>query len=217
MKLLLDFLPLILFFGTFKYAESHAAWAATFASEHFGFMVSGGKVGVDEAPVLLATLVVMAATLLQALIIKLRGKKIDLMLWISLGLVVTLGGATIWFHNDTFIKWKPSGLYWAMALVFWASAAFFGKNLIRSMLGAELQLPDRVWQRLNRAWVLFFGAMGVLNLVVAYNFSTSTWASFKVFGVTGLILLFTVAQGLYLSRHLPAADAEAGGDQAAER
>ena len=209
MKIFLDFLPLILFFATFKYAESSKDWAAAFASEHFGFMVSGGVVGSAEAPVLLATLVVMLATLTQAMVLKLRGKKIDLMLWISLALVVVLGGATVWFHNETFIKWKPTGLYWAMALVFWASRAFFDKNLIQSMLGAELKLPAIAWLQLNRAWVLFFAAMGLLNLYVAFNYSTSTWANFKVFGATGLILLFTLAQGLYMSRHMPNNDAAA--------
>lgn len=213
MKLLLDFLPLIFFFATFKYADAHQDWAAAFATEHFAFMVSGGKVGPEEAPVLLATLVVMVATLAQALITKLRGKKIDLMLWISLALVVVLGGATVWFHNENFIKWKPTGLYWAMALVFWVSNTFMGKNLIRGMLGAELKLPDLVWLRLNHAWVLFFAAMGVLNLYVAYNFSRSTWVDFKAFGVTGLILLFTLAQGLYLSRHLSDPEEAKSGDK----
>ncbi len=208
MKLLLDFLPLILFFGTYKYAETHAAWAAAFATEHFGFLVSGGKVGVDEGPVMLATLVVIAATLLQVLVVKLQGRKVDLMLWVSLVLVVTLGGATVWFHSKTFIMWKPTGLYWGMALVFWGSATFFGKNLIQSMLGAELELPAKVWSQLNRAWVLFFGAMGVLNLYVAYNFSESTWVSFKAWGATGLLLVFTLAQGMYLSRHLPPQDSK---------
>lgn len=203
MKFLLDFLPLILFFIVFKGAEGHADAAAAFATDHFGFLVSGGVVGAQEAPVLLATLVVMFATLAQAAILKLRGKKIDLMLWISLVLVVTLGAATVWFHNDTFIKWKPTGLHWAMALTLWISQAWFGKNLIQSMLGAELTLPDAVWLKLNRAWVLFFAVMGVLNLYVAYHFSTSAWANFKVFGVTGLIVLFTLGQGLYLSKHLP--------------
>lgn len=212
MKILLDFLPLLLFFATFKYGDANKDWAALFATEHFGFMVSGGKVGTEEAPVLLATLVVMIATLLQALITKLRGKKIDLMLWISLGLVVVLGGATVWFHNATFIKWKPSGLYWGMALVFWVSQALFGKNLIKQMLGAELELPGLVWQHLNRAWVLFFSALGVLNLYVAYSFSTAIWADFKLFGVTGLIVLFTLGQGLYLSRHLPETEPEAKSD-----
>lgn len=203
MKLLLDFLPLILFFVVFKGAEGHAEAAAAFSTEHFGFLVSGGTVGAQEAPVLLATLVVMVATLAQAALLKLRGKKIDLMLWISLVLVVVLGGATVWFHNETFIKWKPTGLHWAMALTLWISQAAFGKNLIKAMLGSELQLPDAIWLRLNRAWVLFFAVMGVVNLYVAYNFSTSAWANFKVFGVTGLIVLFTLGQGLYLGKHLP--------------
>jgi len=203
MKLLLDFLPLILFFVAFKGAEGHPDAAAAFATEHFGFLVQGGIVGPQEAPVLLATVVVMIATLAQAAILKLRGKKIDLMLWISLALVVVLGGATVWFHNETFIKWKPTGLHWAMALTLWISQAWFGKNLIQAMLGAELRLPDAVWLRLNRAWVLFFAAMGVANLYVAYHFTTSAWANFKVFGVTGLIVLFTLAQGLYLGKHLP--------------
>ena len=203
MKLLLDFLPLVLFFAVFKFADGSPEAAAAFASQHLGFLVSGGVVGAKEAPVLLVTLVMMVATLAQAAIQKLRGQKIDLMLWISLGLVVVLGGATIWFHNETFIKWKPSVLYWAMGLSFWVSQALFGKNLLKRMLGAELQLDDAIWARLNLAWVLFFTALGLLNLYVAYSFSTSAWANFKVFGVTGLILVFTLAQGLYLSRHLP--------------
>jgi intracellular septation protein len=203
MKLLLDFLPLILFFVAFKGAEGNPDAAAAFATQHFGFLVQGGVVGPKEAPVLLATVVVMIATLAQAALLKLRGKKIDLMLWISLGLVVILGGATVWFHNETFIKWKPTGVHWAMALTLWISQAWFRKNLIQAMLGAELRLPDAIWLRLNRAWVLFFAAMGIANLYVAYNFSTSAWANFKVFGTTGLILLFTLGQGLYMSKHLP--------------
>jgi intracellular septation protein len=208
MKLLFDFLPLILFFGTYKYAEGHAAWAAAFATEHFGFMVSGGKVGVDEGPVMLATLVVMVATLTQVAVLKLRGKKVDLMLWISLALVATLGAATVWFHNKTFIMWKPTGLYWAMALTFWAARQFFGKNIIQTMLGAELELPAAAWVVLNRAWIVFFGLLGVLNLYVAYNFTESTWVGFKAYGTTGLIVVFTLAQGFYLSRFMPEADSE---------
>lgn len=213
MKLLLDFLPLLLFFGTFKFAEAHKEWAAAFCSNNLGFLVSGGVVGVEEAPVLLATLVVIAATLVQVAVLKLRGKKIDLMLWITLALVVVLGGATVWFHNATFIKWKPSAAFWAMGLALWVSQAIFKKNLLQSMIGGELQLPPTVWQRLNFAWVAFFGLMGLLNLYVAYSYSTSTWATFKVFGVYGLMIAFTVAQVIYLSRHLkdapesaPAAD-----------
>jgi intracellular septation protein len=202
MKLLLDFLPILLFFATFRYAEAHKEWAAEFASNNFGFVVAGGMVGVKEAPVMLATVVVIVATLAQVMFLKLRGKKVDLMLWVSLVLVVVLGGATIWFHSETFIKWKPSVLYWAMGLSFWISQAFFGKNLLRVLLGEQLELPDSVWHRLSFAWVGFFGMMGLLNLWVAYSFDTATWVNFKLFGGMGLMLAFTIAQGLYLSRYI---------------
>ena len=202
MKLLFDFLPVILFFGTFKYAEGQSDHAAAFATQHLGFLVSGGVVGPEEAPVLLATLVVILATLLQVATQVVRGRKVDMMLWVTFGLVVVLGGATIWFHNPTFIKWKPSVLYWVMALAFWISQAVFRKNLLQALIGEQLELPAPVWQRLNVAWVAFFALMGVLNLYVAYTYSTATWASFKAFGATGLMLLFMVAQGFYLSRHL---------------
>jgi intracellular septation protein len=125
------------------------------------------------------------------------------MLWISLGLVVVLGGLTVWLHSETFIKWKPTGLYWAMGLSFLVSKFMFGRNLLKTMLGEQLQLPEPVWARLSLAWVAFFAAMGVINLWVAYNFSTDTWVNFKLFGGIGLMLLFTLAQGLYIGRHLP--------------
>ncbi len=202
MKILLDFLPIILFFGMFKYAEANKAWAAAFASQHLGFIVAGGVVGPEEAPVLLATVVVIGATLAQVTWLKLAGRKVDLMLWISLALVVVLGGLTVWFHSETFIKWKPSVLYWTMGSALWVSQAVFGKNLLRTLLGQQIQLPSAIWHRLNFAWIAFFAAMGLLNLWVAYSFTTSTWVNFKLFGGLGLMLAFTVAQGLYLSRYL---------------
>lgn len=203
MKLLFDFLPILLFFGSFKYADSHKDWAATFATEHLGGLVSGGMVGPAEAPVLLATVVVIAATLAQVGWLKARGRKVDLMLWISLGLVVVLGGATLWFHSETFIKWKPTLLYWAMAAALALGPLLTGKNLLRLLLGEQLELPPAVWRRLTVAWVAFFALMGGLNLWVAFNFATDIWVNFKLFGGIGLMLAFAVAQGLYLSRYLP--------------
>jgi intracellular septation protein len=210
MKLLLDFLPIILFFATFKVTEGRKDWAAQFASDHLGFIVNGGVVGPNEAPVLLATVVVILATLAQVAFLMLRGKKVDTMLWVSLGLVTVLGGATIWFHNETFIKWKPSVLYWVMGLTFWLSQLLFRKNLLRALIGDQLQLPAGIWQRLNFAWVAFFAFMGLANIYVAYSFSTDTWVNFKLFGGIGLMLLFTVAQGFYISRHVAPDAAEAG-------
>jgi len=213
MKLLLDFLPILLFFGAFKYAEGHKDWAAAFATEHLGFMVAGGQVGPSEAPVLLATVVVVLATLAQVVWLKARGKKVDMMLWISLALVTVLGGLTVWLHSETFIKWKPTGLYWAMGLSFLVSQFVLGRNLLKLMLGEQLQLPEAIWARLSLAWVAFFAAMGVLNLWVAFNFSTDAWVNFKLFGGIGLMLLFTVCQGLYISKHLPEEDTATAKDK----
>jgi intracellular septation protein len=213
MKLLFDFLPIILFFAAFKYADAHKAWAASFASSHLGFVVAGGQVGPEEAPVLLATVVVIVATLAQALWLKARGRKIDTMLWVSLVLVVVLGGLTIYFHSETFIKWKPSVLYWAMGLSFWLGPLLFGKNLLRVLMGEQLDLPPKVWHRLNFAWIAFFGVMGFLNIWVAYTFSTGAWVNFKLFGSLGLMLVFTVAQGLYLQRYMKDEPAQAESSQ----
>lgn len=202
MKLLFDFLPIILFFVAFKFADANKAAAAAFATSHFGFMVSGGIVGPGEAPVLLATVVVVIATLAQVAWLLARGKKIDMILWVSLALVVVMGGLTIWLHSETFIKWKPTLLYWVMAgalLVAWLG---WRKNLIRTLLGEQLTLPEPVWQRLNIAWTAFFALMGALNLWVAYRFETPTWVNFKLFGIMGLLLVFALGQGLYLSRYI---------------
>ena len=208
MKLLFDFLPILLFFGTFKYAEGQKEWAADFATQHLGFLVSGGVVGSGEAPVLLATVVVILATFAQVAFLLARGKKIDMMLWVSLALVTVMGGATIWFHSETFIKWKPTALYWFMAGALMISQTVFRKNLLQVLLGGQLELPAQVWRRLGLAWVAFFGFMGVLNLYVAFNFETATWVNFKLFGGLGLMLLFFLAQGLYLSRHMAPEAAE---------
>lgn len=206
MKFLFDLLPIVLFFAAFKLAAGQPDAAAAFASEHFGFLVSGGAVGPNEAPVLLATLVVIVATFAQIGWLLARGKKIDTMLWVSLGLVTVLGGATVWFHNDTFIKWKPSVLYWVMGTAFWLSQAVFGKNLLQTLMGEQLQLPAAVWRNLNFMWIAFFAFMGLANLYVAYSFPTDVWVDFKLFGGVGLMLLFTLAQGLYLSRHIKTED-----------
>ena len=204
MKIFFDFLPILLFFGMFKYADGHTEWAAATATDWLGFMVSGGVVGPKEAPVLLATVVVIVATLAQILWLTLRGKKIDTMLWVSLGLVTVLGGATIYFHSENFIKWKPTVLYWVMGGGLLLGQVLFRKNGIKAVMGAKMQLPDAVWTTLNLSWSVFFGLLGVLNLWIAFNFSTSTWVNFKLFGGMGLMLVFVLLQVAFLSKHMPA-------------
>ena len=202
MKILFDFLPIALFFGMFKYAEGHKDWAASTATEWLGFMVSGGVVGPAEAPVLLATVVVIAATLLQILWLKARGRKVDTMLWVSLGLVTALGGATIYFHSENFIKWKPTVLYWVMGGALLFGQLVLRKNGIKSLMGAQMALPDAVWRTVNFSWIAFFTLMGFLNLWVAFNFSTSTWVNFKLFGGLGLMLVFVLVQAAFLNKHI---------------
>ena len=202
MKLLFDFLPIALFFGMFKYADGHKDWAAATATDWLGFMVSGGVVGQAEAPVLLATVVVIVATLLQILWIKARGRKVDTMLWVSLGLVTVLGSATIYFHSENFIKWKPTVLYWVMGGSLLVGQLVFKKNGIKSLMGAQMTLPDTIWRTVNFSWVAFFAVMGFINLWVAFNFSTSTWVNFKLFGGMGLMLVFVLAQALLLNKHI---------------
>jgi intracellular septation protein len=205
MKIFLDLLPIFLFFASYKWGEGHKAEVAQWMSEHLGFMVSGGVVGPTEAPVLLATVVVMLGTLLQIAILKSLRQKIDKMLWAGLVIVVVLGGMTLWFHDETFIKWKPSVIYWLMATGFFVTEIWLGKKMLAQMMGGQVDAPDAVWRQLGWAWVTFFAGMGVLNIWVAYNFSTDTWVSFKMWGSLGLTLAFTVAQGLYLGKHMKTA------------
>jgi intracellular septation protein len=173
MKFLFDLFPVILFFIAFKLAD-----------------------------VYVATGVAIGATFLQIGLLAVLRRKIDTMLWVSLGIIVVFGGATLILHDETFIKWKPTVLYWAFAVALAGSALLLRKNLIRSMLGAQMRLPDPVWSKLNWSWVVFFMLMGAANLVIAFNFTTDQWVTYKLFGGTGLMLVFVIAQALFLARHM---------------
>lgn len=197
MKFLFDLLPVILFFAAYKLGGAHPEAAHALLS---GWL--GDGIAVTQAPILIATAVAIAATALQIALVWLRHRKVDTMLWVSLAIITVFGGATLFFHNPTFIKWKPTALYWLFGCVLLGSAALLHRNLIRNMLEAQIRLPDPVWGRLNLAWASFFIAMGLLNLYVAYNFSEETWVDFKLFGGIGLMLAFVLGQGFYLSRHL---------------
>lgn len=208
MKLLFDFLPLVFFFATYKLSESHKEKAIALANEYLGVLVRGGPITGLEAPILLATVVVIVTTLVLVAIMKLRGHKLDKLLWANVGIVTVLGLATVWFRNETFIKWKPSLIYWMMGSAFAFSERFTGKNLLHSLVGQDTDVPIEVWRRLGWAWGGFFGFMGLLNLYVAYRFSTDIWVDFKLFGSMGLMIVFIVGQGIYLSRHVKPQPAE---------
>ncbi len=198
MKLLFDLFPVILFFATFKYAEKSPELAAGWMGSLFGFVPDDAKM----APILLATVVVIVATVAQIIWVHIRHGKVDKMLWVSLVLVAVFGGLTLAFQNEAFIKWKPTILYWVFAGSMAFSAYVLKKNAIKAMLGEQLTLPEPVWARVNLSWIAFFLVMGALNLIIAFNFSTDTWVNFKLFGGMGLMLVFVLGQGMLLSKYV---------------
>lgn len=202
MKFLFDLLPVLLFFAMFKWGEGNRDQAQALAGEYLSNFVSGGVVTPEQAPILLATAVVIVATLIQIAIVLARGKKVDTMLWMSLAIIGVFGGATIYFHNETFIKWKPTVLYWSFATGLLVSQFFMKKNIIRTIMKDQVKLPDNVWSQLGLAWAVFFVAMGVLNLFIAFNFSTATWVNFKLFGGMGLMIAFIIGQSVFLSKYM---------------
>jgi intracellular septation protein len=191
-----------LFFGVFKWAEGHTDAAQGFVSHYLSGLVSGGAVGPDQAPILLATAVAIIATLCQIGYLLTRRRKVDAMLWISLAIITVFGGATIYFHDATFIKWKPTVLYWCFAAALLISQFFMKKNLIRAMMEKQMILPEPLWAKLNLAWIAFFIGMGLLNLYVAFNYSTDQWVNFKLFGGMGLMFAFIVGQSLLLAKYI---------------
>jgi intracellular septation protein len=202
MKFLFDLFPVILFFSAFKVAEGRADAAASLAGSLLGAIGLSSAVAAAQAPILLATLAAIVGTIGQITWVMGRGRKVDGMLWVSLVLIVVFGGATLILRDENFIKWKPTVLYWVIALVLLGSTAFFGRNLIRKMMEEQMPLPEFLWGRLNAAWAGFFFVMGALNLVIAFNFPTPVWVNFKLFGGMGLMVLFVMAQTLMLSKHI---------------
>jgi intracellular septation protein len=176
MKFLFDLFPIILFFIAFKVAGIYVA-----------------------------TSVAIVATFAQIGWVWVRHRKVDGMLWASLAIVSVFGGATLLLHNEVFIKWKPTVLYWLFAIALLFSATVMKKNLIRTMLSAQISLPEALWARLNAAWAAFFVFMGFANLFVAFYYAkndTATWVNFKLFGSTGLMLAFVIGQSVFLSKHI---------------
>jgi intracellular septation protein len=158
-------------------------------------------VAIQVWDIFVATAVAIAATFVQVGWLAVRRKKIPPMLWASLAIIVVFGGLTLYLRDKTFILWKPTVLYWLFGAVL-AGGALLGRNLIRALLSEQMSLPDPVWRRLNWSWVAFFAFMGLLNLYVAYNYSEKIWASFKLFGGMGLMLVFIVAQSAFLAKYV---------------
>ena len=173
MKLLFDLFPVILFFVAFKIFN-----------------------------VYVATGTAIVATIAQIGWVKWRHGKVDTMLWVSFAIIAVFGGATLILHDETFIKFKPTILYWVFALILLGSNLLLKKNLMHTLLKEKMTLPTKVWNHVNLSWSLFFVLLGVVNLYVAFNFSTDAWVNFKLFGATGMMLVFVLLQAMALSKYV---------------
>ena len=189
MKFLYDLFPLLLFFAAFKLYDIYVA-----------------------------TAVAIVASVVQVAGFWLRHRRVETLHLVTLGVIAVFGGLTLWLHDDTFIKWKPSLVYWILAALVLGSQFIGKKKLMQRMLDGHVALPDAVWNRLNLGWGLFFVVLGALNVYVAFYYGldldeatrTAAWVNFKVFGLMGLTLLFVVVQAFYMARHMPAAKPDEG-------
>jgi intracellular septation protein len=171
MKFLFDLFPVILFFIAYKFSNIYTA-----------------------------TLVVIGATIFQLIYSKLVHKRVDKLLIFNAVLISILGGTTLWLHDANFIKWKPSILYWLLSGALLFFQFFKKKNLVKNLMGKQIQLTEKGWDQISITSAVFFGVLGALNLYIAFNFSESTWVNFKLFGITGLIMCYAVLIGILASR-----------------
>lgn len=170
MKLLVDFFPVVLFFAAFKFKG-----------------------------IFVATTVAIAASVVQIGWMMLHHRKVEPMMWLSLAIIAVFGGATLAFHNESFIKLKPTMLYGLFSVALIGGQLVFRKNAMKELLGKQVAQPEKSWSIINISWGLFFAALGCVNLYVAHHFSTDTWVNFKLFGIMGLLVFFSIVQGVVIS------------------
>lgn len=178
MKLLLDFFPIAIFFGVYHYTKD----------------------------MILATAVLIPATILQIAISWFKTRKIEKMHIVTLVLIIVMGGATVLLQDKAFIQWKPTVVNWLFAAAFIGSYVIGKKPLIQRMMESQIQLPSAQWNTLNAYWIIFFLAMGAINIAVFTFYSEEAWVNFKLFGMLGLTLVFIVIQGVWLAKHIKTDD-----------
>jgi len=173
MKLLFDFLPIVAFFIAYKF---------------FGIYIATGAA--------------IAISLLQVIGYWLKYRQVSTLQLISLVTILVFGGATLLLHDELIIKWKPTVLYWLLAMLFLGSQLFSDKTFVQHLMESNISLNRNEWITLNLSWVIFFALMGIINIYVAYHFSTDIWVDFKLFGLLGLTTIFIIGQAIYLAIHL---------------
>ncbi len=174
MKQVFEFFPVLLFFAAYKLYDIY-----------------------------IATMVMIVATLIQVAIDLILHRKVEAMRWITLGLVVVMGGATIYLHDEQYLKWKLSIIEWLFGLAFLGSQFIGEKPFVERMMSRSLTLPPVIWKRLNLLWAAFFTSVGFINLYVMNHYSTNDWVNFKTFGVPILMVVFIVLQMIFLYKYIP--------------
>ena len=182
MKLLLDFFPIAIFFGVYHYTKD----------------------------MILATAVLIPATIVQIAIAWFKTRKIEKMHIVTLVLIIVMGGATVLLQDKSFIQWKPTVVNWLFAAAFLGSYVIGKKPLIQRMMESQISLPGPQWNTLNALWIAFFTAMGAINIAVFTYYSEETWVNFKLFGMLGLTIVFIIAQGIWLTKHIKTEDSADG-------
>lgn len=173
MKFLFDYFPIICFFVAYKFSNIYTATAVT-----------------------------IGASLVQLTVYWLIHRRFESLHTLTFVFIVLLGGSTLLFHKDIFIKWKPSVIYWIFAITLLFSQFFSKKSVLERMLSDKITLSVKIWKRLNLSWAIFFILMGFLNLYVVYHFDTNAWVNFKLFGTLGITILFIIIQALYMARYM---------------
>ncbi|MDH3309243.1 MAG: septation protein A [Gammaproteobacteria bacterium] len=189
MKFLYDLFPLLLFFAAFKLYDIY-----------------------------IATAVAIVASFLQVGLFWVKHRRFETMHMVTLGVIAVFGGMTLLLHDDTFIKWKPTLVYWILSALVLASQWFGKKTVIERMMSSQIALPETIWKRLNLSWGVFFAVLGAINLYVAFYYALDLdaatrqeiWVNFKVFGLLGITLVFVVVQAFFMARHMQAKPEDGG-------
>ncbi len=201
LKLFFDIFPIILFFLAYNRAEKYPTASEQLANQLLGQFTSGNHVASAMAPILLATALAIVASLVQMAYLLVRRKKIDLMVWLTFGIVAVFGSLTIYFQNDIFVKLKVTIICWSSLLALLFSQYILKKNFFKVVIDGGVKMPDHAWEKFNLAWVAYFFVMGALNLYVAFSFSQSTWVSYKLYSIAAAPI-FMILMSLIFAKYI---------------
>lgn len=174
MKQILEFFPLLVFFTVYYKSDKDLYLSIT---------------------------AVIVATLISLIALYIKEKKISTMMLVSAFILIVFGGLSLFFKNEIFFKMKPTIINSLFSLILIIST-YFRKPVLKMMLNSSIKLTDQGWSTLNKMWTLYFIFLAILNEIVWRNYPTETWVNFKVFGIMGVTIAFTIIQIPILKKYL---------------